>query len=264
MEGHFFISAFGNSDDGFYFRTSKNPINELKYPSLKLKTSSGDYDFCLRAKIMPNFNNSFIELTPTGCNSMCGVICRQKIYEPPKCLENQLSNDSYQIFMDPILTNEKENIVAAYQSKYLEMFSRLNFKAGFETLFRMLWYSTLPCFDVYGVTSEEPFEKGIIKACYWKGRPVSCAAIFSPIPTDQGMCCAFNMESLDAIYNGKAYVDLATEMQASDKRSAFMDSDLPAWWDEDTSSQPGSQDLLENFLVLSVSLVRQLTLTIDC
>ncbi len=206
-----------------------------------LKTISGEYDFCLRAKIVSNSNTSFIELTPTGCNSTYGIICTQKIYEPPKCLENQTANDSYQLFMDPILSKEKETIVAAYQSKYLEMFSRLNFTAAFETLFRMLWYSTLPCFDVYGVTSEEPFEKGIIKACYWKGRPVSCAAIFSPIPTDQGMCCAFKMESLDSIYSGKAYVDLATEMQVSDKQSAFMDSELPEWWSEDTSSQPGGQ-----------------------
>ena len=119
------------------------------------------------------------------------------------------------------------------------MFKRLNSTAAFETLFRMLWYSTLPCFDVYGVTSEEPFEKGIIKACYWKGRPVSCAAIFSPIPTDRGMCCAFNMESLNSLFNGKSYVDLAMEMQDSDKRSEFMDSDIPEWLPGDKASQPG-------------------------
>jgi hypothetical protein len=184
-------------------------------------------------------------LIPTNCNLKYGIICNQKIYEPPKCSGNQTTTDAYQLFMDPILTNKKEDIVTAQQSIYLNMFKRLKYTDAFETLFRMLWYSTLPCFDVYGVTSEEPFEKGIIKACYWKGKPVSCAAIFSPIPTDQGMCCAFNMESLDAIYNGKAYVDLATEMQLSDKQSAFMESDLPEWWAEDTSSQPGIQDLCE-------------------
>jgi hypothetical protein len=103
------------------------------------------------------------------------------------------------------------------------------------------------------VTSEEPFEKGIIKACYWKGKQVSCAAIFSPIPTEKGMCCAFNMESLEAIFNGKTYVDLATEMQISDKRSAFIDSDLLEWWAEDTSSQPGSQDYFELIMILQFS-----------
>ncbi len=240
---YFLISAFGNSDDGFKFRTSGNTIIDTIYPSLQLRTSSGEYDFCLCAKIISDSNSSFIEVIPTSCNLKYGIICKQKIYEPPECSENQTNSDTYQLFMDPIMTKKKDDIVAAQQSIYLTMFKRLKYIDAFETLFRMLWYSTLPCFDVYGVTSEEPFEKGIIKACYWKGRPVSCAAIFSPIPTDQGMCCAFNMESLDAIYNGKAYVDLATEMQTSDKRSAFMESDLPELWAEDTSSQPGIQDL---------------------
>ena len=72
----------------------------------------------------------------------------------------------------------------------------------------MLWYSNLPCFDVYGVTSEVPYEKALIKACFWKGKYVPCAAIFKSIPTDRGMCCAFNMEPLQNIFNGKSYVDL--------------------------------------------------------
>jgi len=240
-DSYFFISAFGNSDDGFKFRTSGNTINDTKYPSLQLRSSSEDYYFCLRAKVISNSNSSFLELIPTSCNLKYGIICKQNAYKPPKCSESQLTPNPYQIFIDPTLTNMKENIVAVKQSNYLDMFERLNYTAAFETLFRILWYSTLPCFDVYGVTSEEPFEKGIIKACYWKGKAVSCAAIISPIPTDGGMCCAFNMESLGAIFNGNSYVDLATEMQASDKRSAFMDSDLPDWWTGEKSSQSGRQ-----------------------
>ena len=67
---------------------------------------------------------------------------------------------------------------------------------------RMLWYSNLPCFDVHGVTSHVPHEKSILKACYWKGNNIPCAAIFYPIPTDRGMCCAFNMNPLNEIFNG--------------------------------------------------------------
>jgi hypothetical protein len=249
-EEYFFISAFGNSEDGFKFRTSKNTIDDKKSPSLKLKTSSGDYNFCLRAKIISDSNSSLIELIPTSCNLTYGTICKQKIYEPPKCSGSQPSKDPYQFIMDPILVNTKEKIVADKEHVFLDMFKRLDYTAAFESTFKMLWYSTLPCFDVYGVTSEEPFEKGIIKACYWKGKPVSCAAIFSPIPTDRGMCCAFNMESLDAIFNGKTYVDLASEMQASDKKSAFMDSDLPEWFIKDKSSQPGSQYSFINFFLI--------------
>ena len=73
---------------------------------------------------------------------------------------------------------------------------------------RMLWYSNLPCFDVHGVTSEVPDEKSILKACYWKGNSIPCAAIFYPVPTDRGVCCAFNMNPLNEIFNGKTYVSL--------------------------------------------------------
>ena len=36
-------------------------------------------------------------------------------------------------------------------------------------------------------------ERSMLKKCYWKGRAVDCAAIFTVFPTDRGMCCTFNM-----------------------------------------------------------------------
>ena len=105
---------------------------------------------------------------------------------------------------------------------------------------RMLWYSNLPCFDVNGVTSENRDENALIKACYWEGRLIPCAAIFSPIPTDRGMCCAFNMKSFDEIFVGKKFVNLAKELQEDDKNSAFMDAKLPDWYSQGgMSAQPG-------------------------
>ena len=78
----------------------------------------------------------------------------------------------------------------------------------FKLYSRMMWYSNLPCFDVHGVTSHVPHEKSILKACYWKGNNIPCAAIFYPIHTDRGMCCAFNMNPLNEIFNGETYVSL--------------------------------------------------------
>ena len=104
----------------------------------------------------------------------------------------------------------------------------------------MLWYSNLPCFDVNGVTSENRDENALIKACYWEGKLIPCAAIFSPIPTDRGMCCAFNMKSFDEIFAGKKFVNLAKELQDDDKNSAFMDAKLPDWYSQGgMSAQPG-------------------------
>jgi len=33
----------------------------------------------------------------------------------------------------------------------------------------------------------------MLKKCTWKQNDINCAAIFSTFPTDQGMCCSFNM-----------------------------------------------------------------------
>jgi Amiloride-sensitive sodium channel len=35
--------------------------------------------------------------------------------------------------------------------------------------------------------------RSLLKYCTWKGKPVPCGSIFKTIPTDRGMCCAFNL-----------------------------------------------------------------------
>jgi hypothetical protein len=60
------------------------------------------------------------------------------------------------------------------------------------------------------------------------------------------MCCAFNKDPLNEIFNGKLYVDLALEMQDSDKQAAFMDTTLPDWFANDKSAQPGESIISQN------------------
>jgi hypothetical protein len=240
----FFLSAFGNSKDEFKFKNSEEIIEvRNKFQTLVFKSSNGSYDFCLRGKVAANGNNTVLNLFPTNCNMTSGIICKHDIYKPPLCSRN-LSNDPAKLLLDPVMKKVKESLVLPEKNKFLDMFQRLNITASFELLFRILWYSNLPCFDVYGVTSEKPYEKGIIKACLWKDKPIPCAAIFTAVPTDQGMCCAFNMDPLNKIFNGNLYVNLALEMQDSDRKAAFMDATLPEWFVNDKSSQPGKQKQL--------------------
>ena len=53
------------------------------------------------------------------------------------------------------------------------------------------------------------------------------------------MCCAFNMKSMDKIYTGKAYVDLAMDLQSFDRQSAFVETNVPDWFLKDKLTQPG-------------------------
>ena len=39
-------------------------------------------------------------------------------------------------------------------------------------------------------------EHSMLKKCFWKGRRLDCAAIFTVFPTDRGMCCTFNMKEV--------------------------------------------------------------------
>ena len=55
----------------------------------------------------------------------------------------------------------------------------------FDNHFGLLWYASLPCFDVENITSGWNGEKSILKTCFWKGKQISCAAIFKKVPTDQ-------------------------------------------------------------------------------
>ncbi len=243
-EDFFFLSAFGNSKDEFKFKASEEIIDVVNnYPTLVFKRSIGTYDFCLRGKV--DSYKTKLELLPTNCNMTSGIICKLDIFEPPLCNSNQ-SNDPGKLMLDPALMMVRESLVLPSRNQFIEMFARLNITQSFELLFRMLWYSNLPCFDVYGVTSERPFEKGIIKGCFWKGKSIPCAAIFTPIPTDRGMCCAFNKDPLNEIFNGKLFVDLALEMQDSDRQAAFMDTTLPDWFSNDKSAQPGEPIMSTN------------------
>ncbi len=56
---------------------------------------------------------------------------------------------------------------------------------NFEAFFTMLWYSSLPCSDVQGITSESAGETASLKTCRWKGVEIPCTLIFKKVATDR-------------------------------------------------------------------------------
>jgi len=125
------------------------------------------------------------------------------------------------------------------KAKYKSVFDRINKTSGFEGIFSLLWYSGLPCFDVNGITSTFEGEKSVLKSCFWKGIKVPCAAIFNTFPTDQGMCCAFNMKAADEIFKQIAYTKMVMGKQNIERKSSFMDYNTPDWYA--TSGEPTIQ-----------------------
>ena len=50
----------------------------------------------------------------------------------------------------------------------------------------------------------------MLRQCLWQGKEVNCSEIFTPVITDSGVCCAFNLGSDLKESN---YSHLVTEMQ---------------------------------------------------
>jgi len=104
---------------------------------------------------------------------------------------------------------------------YRDAFSRLNMSVAYKSLFSMMWYASLPCFDINGVTSQDEGDAEYIRSCSWKGKQIPCSTIFRQFPTEMAMCCTFNMKSADEAFNSIAYVDVVKKMQAGDLNRTF-------------------------------------------
>ena len=104
---------------------------------------------------------------------------------------------------------------------YKDNFKKMDLKKSYKSLFEILWYTQLPCFDVTNVTSNSAGQYGMIKKCTWKGRNVPCSKIFVTFPTDRGMCCTFNMKAADEIFMKSKYREMVEFMEERDKNMSF-------------------------------------------
>ena len=58
------------------------------------------------------------------------------------------------------------------------------------SLFSLLWPSSLPCH------STAPGSEHLLRRCVLHGQEVNCTKLFKPVPTDLGICCAFNARNV--------------------------------------------------------------------
>ena len=121
-----------------------------------------------------------------------------------------VKKNTLDFILDPKLKSERDREIAKKKKEFKDLMLRLDQTQSFKAIFSNLWYATLPCFDVKGITAEKNGERGVLKYCEWKGKPISCAAIFNTSPTDRGMCCSFNMEEADKIFEALSYTERGT------------------------------------------------------
>lgn len=105
------------------------------------------------------------------------------------------SFDLLDLFLNPMRDNEKklisEYVLNMTKSLFDASHSLLSSRA-YPNLFRLLRHTALPCFP-----EDVTISPGhMLKSCQWGGQEVDCRKLFTPVPTDSGMCCAFNTKNI--------------------------------------------------------------------
>jgi hypothetical protein len=177
----FFINDLSNS-----YNFNIELADNKKFPSIVAIIEPDVYYECVKATV----NNRKLELRVASCGEDIGVVCRVEKMSNlnVECNGTSISNENMPLndnnleyvfnpkYKDDIMTGATRQKTA-----YKDLFRRLNQTAVFKSMFSMLWYSTIPCFDVKGVTSETDGEKGMLRYCQWKGKPIPCSAIFTQV-----------------------------------------------------------------------------------
>ena len=127
------------------------------------------------------------------------------------------------MLLDPEKEEIRKKLEEDGKKQFDEQFGSMNWEKSYESMFQLMWYSQLPCFDVNQITSTKMDEMSFIKKCSWKGKEISCPSIFEMQPTDRGMCCSFNMEKAEKIFQMSKYSELINEArkEALDNRQVY-------------------------------------------
>lgn len=168
-----------------------------------------------------------------------------------------------EFMLDPVwqdTINEQANQTIL---KFRKLLASVQMHKLFESYFTSMWYSTLPCYDIPGITAVEDGETTMLRMCYWKERPIPCAAIFDPFPTDLGVCCTFNMNSANDLFVGSQFTRLVTEIQDKDRQLAFQNATKPDWFHDLNFPEDGSTSGLRVILDAHSDLVSPATVYTD-
>ena len=161
-------------------------INNQTFPTIvTINDPDLNYD-CVQATV----NNRTLELRVADCDDGIGVVCKAMTNSDLTVTcngtsiadENTTTIDNYLEYMfNPKLNSDITKGANRLRTVYKDMFKRLNQTAAFKSMFSMLWYSTIPCFDVKDITSQTDGEKGMLRYCQWKGKAIPCSAIFTQV-----------------------------------------------------------------------------------
>ena len=170
-----------------------------------------------------------------------------------------------EILMNPLLLGATFDAFGNKIWEVRNLLGSVDLTAAFQMAFTSLWNAKLPCFDTVGMTADVEGERAILKRCTWKGKNLPCSAIFTTFPTDQGMCCSFNMKAADEIFMDSQYTALVRQLQVRDQNTSFENSTLPDWFvsKKEPKTQPGKNMGLKVVLDAHSNVLESLSISRD-
>ena len=166
------------------------------------------------------------------------------------------------LLFDPVFKVDQTNYQVKERNEIADALRRINLRASYLALFSSLWHTGTPCFDLKGITFVNGYGRSLLKYCQWKGLEIPCSAIFSSFPTDQGMCCSFNMKNAEDIFIGKTYSRVIKNLQALEKFMSFVQPGT-SFKDGKPKTEPGKSKGLTVILDAHSDLISASSVTMD-
>ena len=214
-------------------------ITEMDFSLLKMieeEENTSDLN-CLLAFI--NRNSEYIAVKPVHCNSIVAnsYFCITDFLECKKDKYGLV--EQLDLIFDPVFSEDQNYHITQQTNKVHDASRNFNLSPSFENLFSALWYSSMPCYDLKGLTAHFDKDSSFLKYCEWKGIPMKCSDIFTTFPTDVGMCCSFNIKAAEEIFYNSTYTNLIKELQLKDKLASFQYENISTILPMDFTTQPG-------------------------
>ena len=241
---------FGNIQDHFFVMASRIPFGLFKFESRVInKTNFASINYqpdyndltnqqCLTATI--NRTSKQLDMQIADCFEKNLIFCRKLYFAEPNCSEwSSFTNVSFHsLLLNPALKLNYKQAIAYKRAEIMEVISRTDMSKIHMSLLQSLWYAFIPCFDERNI-SMFVHDMSLVRYCEWRGIPLPCSAIVSTFPTDQGLCCSFNMKAADDIYVESKFLSILQEMQNTDMVNSFKSSYLQTPFSESNGAKAG-------------------------
>ena len=117
---------------------------------------------------------------------------KSEVKENSQTIQNALAESQFPLidmFFNKTKRKDMQRLKEIMKDLLQENFPFEEIGKNFPSLFKLIWYSNLPCQNINDT-------EWLLKKCLLYGREIDCIDIFKPVPTDIGICCSFNHKNI--------------------------------------------------------------------